>query len=444
METDVNTMESSTPPSSGREGNEPSEPDRTQPVFLEPPASGPPVPPEPPRWAPLPPPADPGTTQAYSAAAPPAAAAPARPPRAGFRTALMVAAALIAGAISGGVVASNQTPDTVESGRSATSAVNGGNNSSSIAHPQDIQGILAKVEPGVVSIRTQAARQGRFFPSSGAGTGVVLTPDGEVLTNAHVVAGATTIEVRIAGEENFRQADLVGAIASEDVALLKIRNASGLKTVELGKSSELKVGDDVIAIGNALDLDGGLTVTEGIVSALNRSISDVNESLDGLIQTDAAINPGNSGGPLVNADGEVVGINTAVAGDAQNIGFAIAIDTAKPLIDSIRSGRPVAGPSAPNQAYLGVSSQTVDAATAAGLGIGQVSGALITSVETGSAAEKAGLRPGDVVVSVGGTPVTTSEGLGDVVRSHKPGDAVDISWLRGRQRLSAQTTLGSR
>ncbi len=409
--------------------------DRTKPIFFEPPAGS---------YAP---PAPPPTEPLRRVPAPPVPGTPSR--RAGGgRTALVVVAALVGGAISGGIVADRATHDapaaSSTSGSSATgnNATSAGNNTSSIAKPQDVQGILAKVEPGVVSIRTQAARAGRFFPSSGAGTGMVLTADGEVLTNAHVVSGATTIEVRLTGETTWRAADLVGANTAEDVAVVKIRSASGLKTVELGKSSDLKVGDDVIAIGNALDLDGGLTVTEGIVSALNRSISDSTENLSGLIQTDAAINPGNSGGALVNSAGQVVGMNTAVAGDAQNIGFAIAIDKAKPLVEAIRTGTPA--PATATQAYLGIGSQTIDPTTAAGLGLAQTSGAYVTSVETGSAAEKAGLRTGDVITSIGGAAVTSSDDLSAAIKAHKPGDAVDIVWTRARQRVTAQATLGGR
>jgi S1-C subfamily serine protease len=349
----------------------------------------------------------------------------------------------VGGAISGGVVSAVRTDQSTTARGSATTpttaaATGNGHNSSVIAKPQDVQGILAKVEPGIVSIRTQAARPGRFSPSSGAGTGMVLTPDGQVLTNAHVVAGATSIQVRLAGEQNFRPADLVGANTDEDVALVKIRDASGLKTVELGSSSDLRVGDDVIAIGNALDLDGDPTVTEGIVSALNRTLTDSGENLSGLIQTDAAINPGNSGGALVNAAGQVVGMNTAVAGDAQNIGFAIAIDKAKPLIDALRSG------ATGTQAYLGVCSQTVDATTATSLGLSQATGAYVTLVDAGSAADKGGIRVGDVIVSVDGTAVGSSGDLGSAVQAHKPGDAVTLGLVRGSQRLSAQVTLGSR
>jgi putative serine protease PepD len=365
----------------------------------------------------------------------------------------LVAAALVGGAISGGVVSAVRTDQSTTARGSATTpttaaATGNGHNSSVIAKPQDVQGILAKVEPGIVSIRTQAARPGRFSPSSGAGTGMVLTPDGQVLTNAHVVAGATSIQVRLAGEQNFRPADLVGANTDEDVALVKIRDASGLKTVELGSSSDLRVGDDVIAIGNALDLDGDPTVTEGIVSALNRTLTDSGENLSGLIQTDAAINPGNSGGALVNAAGQVVGMNTAVAGDAQNIGFAIAIDKARPLIDALRSGATGAasssGGATGTQAYLGVSSQTVDATTATSLGLSQATGAYVTLVDAGSAADKGGIRVGDVIVSVDGTAVGSSGDLGSAVQAHKPGEAVTLGLVRGSQRLSAQVTLGSR
>jgi len=342
------------------------------------------------------------------------------------------AVALLAGAVIGGVVGAN-TVKTTGTVRSAAPSFN----TSSLAQPQDVQGVLAKVEPGVVFIRTQASRGGRFFPESGAGTGMILTPDGEVLTNAHVVAGATTITVTLNGETTARPADLVGSDAAADVALVHIRDASKLATVSLGRSSDLTVGDGVIAIGNALALQGGLTVTEGIVSALNRDISDQGGSLKGLIQTDAAINPGNSGGPLVTSNGQVVGMNTAVAGDAQNIGFALAIDKVKPVIDSIRANPSGSrSPSAPGStgAFLGVGTQADPTG----------SGVIVVTVDGGSPAAQAGLVPGDVIQAVDGQDVARTDELAGAISSHKPGDQVKVTWDHSGETRSAKVTLASR
>jgi S1-C subfamily serine protease len=318
-----------------------------------------------------------------------------------------------------------------DDGRSGSTAITS-NNGSVVTQTGDVQSILAKVQPGVVYIHTQNSRGGRFFPSQGAGTGVVLTADGEVLTNAHVVAGATSIRVNLAGESQAREATLVAADSSNDLALLKINGARDLKTVELGSSGDLRVGDDVVAIGNALDLEGGFTVTRGIVSALNREIdAQDGTSLSGLIQTDAAINPGNSGGPLVNAGGQVVGINTAVDGQAQNIGFAIAIDKAKPIVERLRSGQSTA--TSP-RAYLGVSSQAV---------VG-TPGATVIDVGAGTPAAGAGLQVGDVIVALDNTPVTDPDSLSAAIGAKKPGDRATVTYQRAGARRTAQVTLGTR
>lgn len=223
-------------------------------------------------------------------------------------------------------------------------------NSASFPKPADVQEVLAKVEPAVVSIDTTAVTRGGDGTVEGAGTGMILTSDGEVLTNNHVVAAATSVTVTLFGQTNPRPARVIGTDPTQDLALVQIENVKGLPTVQLGDSNLALVGDNVLAIGNALALAGGLTVTEGIVSSKNRSLtatSDItgrSETLSGLIQTDAAINSGNSGGPLVNASGQVIGMNTAVAestqgnAPAQDIGFAIAIDTIKPLLAQLRSG----------------------------------------------------------------------------------------------------------
>jgi S1-C subfamily serine protease len=371
--------------------------------------------------APPPPPPPPG-----SSAAPP----PAGPGRISRRLAGVGAAiALLVGAVIGGVVGANTVDSDSTSAARAPS-----NNTSVLPTTSDVQGVLRKVEPGVVFVRTQASRGGRFFPESGAGTGMILTPDGEVLTNAHVVDGATAITVTLNEDGEARPADLVGANRAADVALLRIRGASNLPTVNLGRSGDLKVGDSVLAIGNALDLEGGLTVTEGIVSALDRSLSDSNGSLNHLIQTDAAINHGNSGGPLVTADGLVLGVNTAVAGDAQNIGFALAIDRVKPVIDDIRAGRESSGSGTPAGAFLGVSTSASE----------NGDGAVVREVVRGSPAEKAGLQVGDVIVSVGGRTVSDPQDLSGAIGRHDPGDEVEVRWRRGADTRSARVALTTR
>jgi S1-C subfamily serine protease len=362
----------------------------------------------------------------------PTPAAPSRAPR---WLAAVIAASVLGGAGAGAGVSALMRDDS-KTVTAAASSATAGRNSSVVAKPSDVQGILAKVGPAVAYVRTQAFRSGRFFPSTGAGTGVVLTPDGELLTNAHVVAGATSIKVTLNNETQAHDATLIGADTNADLALVKISGVSNLPTAELGNSGDLKVGDSVIAIGNALNLQGGMTVTEGIVSALNRSLDATDGSLSGLIQTDAAINPGNSGGPLVNAAGQVVGINTATSGDAQNIGFAIAIDKAKPVIDRLKKGggsssSSSSGTTQASGAFLGVS--VTDGNT----------GALVADVDPTSPAGKAGLQQGDEIVSLGGSTVGSADDLTTAMQSHKPGDRVTLTWVRGQGRQSADVQLAS-
>ena len=352
--------------------------------------------------------------------------------------ALAAIAALVGGLVGGGVVTALDDD----------SPASGGRNTSVIARPQDIQGILSRVEPGVVAIRTEAFDPRDLFqrfPRQGAGTGMIISAAGEVLTNAHVVENATSIKVTLDGEREARDADVVGRHPEVDVALLRIRDARGLETVQLGDSSRLRVGDDVVAIGHALALPGGPTVTEGIVSALDRELESRSGTLSNLIQTDAAINPGNSGGPLVNADGQVVGINTAViqsSGNelAQNIGFAIAINTVKPLLDDLRKGEEVAA----SPAYLGVQSQTLTPDIAEQFGFSTERGAIIAQIVPDSPADKAGLRRGDVITRFGGTDIDGAEELVSAVRSKKPADRVEVTFKRGEDERTVTVTLESR
>jgi putative serine protease PepD len=356
-------------------------------------------------------------------------------------------AALI-GALVGAIVAASVVAIADDNGNGSTTSAAGGvaaaprsrNNTSSVARPSDIQGILRKIEPAVVSINTRGFSESDLFgvtPQQGAGTGIVISGDGLVLTNAHVISGATSIKVRTI-DGKVRDARVLGAVTTADIALVKMNDASNLQTATLGNSSDLVVGDDVLAVGNALGLGGDPTVTLGIVSALGRSIDTDNGRLEGVIQTDAAINPGNSGGPLVNSDGEVVGVNTAIAGQAQNFGFSIAINTIKPIIDRLKAGGDT------SQAFLGVSSLTVDQQVAQQLGLDVEKGALVRDVTPGSPAENAGIRPGDVVTKLDGKDIATSDDLVAAVRGHKPGDAVEVTVDRQGQTRTVKVELGSR
>ena len=247
--------------------------------------------------------------------------------------AAVVALSFGAGALGGRITSDdNSTPTTT---RVAAQPVTMNLSGTSI----DVAAVLARVEPSVVSISTQISVQSGPFTEqgTGAGSGIVVDADGTILTNAHVIDGATSITVTVAGETKARHATVIASDTARDLALLHVDDNAGLVAAPLGNSSDLAVGDQVVAIGNALALEGGPTVTQGIVSALGRSIETDTGTLHGLIQTDAAISSGNSGGPLVNAAGQVIGMNTAVATSsgtvsASNIGFAISIDAIRSFI----------------------------------------------------------------------------------------------------------------
>jgi putative serine protease PepD len=297
--------------------------------------------------------------------------------------------------------------------------------------------VVAAVAPAVVSIQVEGSQ------GVGAGSGVILTADGEVLTNAHVVEGATSVRVQVTGEAQPRNATIVGADPSADLALLRLEGRGGLPTVTFGASASVAVGDDVVAIGNALALQGGPTVTRGIVSALGRTLETAHGSLQGLIQTDASISSGNSGGPLVNVQGQVIGINTAVAAtnrttSAENIGFAIAVDRIAPVVERLRRGgagsAPTTAPPAGTSARLGV--EATDSSDGR-------QGATVESVTPLSSAALAGIQTGDLVVRIGDKDVVDATSLAGAVRSYQPGETVDVVVVRGGRRLSLRATLDS-
>ncbi len=270
----------------------------------------------------------------------------------------------------------------------------------------------------------------------GVGTGVVLTSDGEILTNAHVVEDASEVVVRFAGETEPRVAKVLASDLGNDLALLKI-DATGLTAATFAKPGSVRIGDTVIAIGYALALDGGPTVTSGIISALKRTIETESGALNSLIQTDAAISSGNSGGPLVNLKGEVVGINTAVArGDsesaANNIGFSISVEEVLVVIEQLRAQ---ANGAKRQEGFLGVGLTGREDG-------GQ--GAIITNVQADSPADLAGILIDDIVLSVDGEPIDGQLGLVASIRDAIPGQVVKIEVSRAGKRMIFEVTLIAR
>ena len=268
------------------------------------------------------------------------------------------------------------------------------------------------------------------------GTGVVVTSDGEILTNAHVIEGATSVVVRFAGETEPRVAKILATDVGNDLALIKVE-ATGLIAATFAKPGSVKIGDAVIAIGYALALDGGPTVTSGIVSAMKRTIETESGALNSLIQTDAAISSGNSGGPLVNLKGEVVGINTAVArGDSEsaatNIGFSISVDEVLIVIEQLRDQ---ANGDERREGFLGVGLTGREDG-------GQ--GAIITDVRAGSPADNAGILVNDIVLSVDGEPIDGQAGLVAAIRDAVPGQKVKIEISRDGERMTFEATLVAR
>jgi S1-C subfamily serine protease len=307
--------------------------------------------------------------------------------------------------------------------------------------------IAAKVNPAIVDIQTTIGN------SQAAGTGMVVSSDGEILTNNHVVSGSTSITVTVLGRSQDYTAHVLGVDVSEDIAVIQIDGpVSGLSTVTFADSSSVKVGDAVVAIGNALGQGGTPHATQGQVTALDQTITASegqgnSETLDGMIQSDAVIYPGDSGGALVNTSSQVVGMITA--GEAQgfrsagsNTGYAIASNTAIGIVNRIRAHEQSADLTYGQVGYLGVAVQTLDSSTASQLGLNVSSGALVTAnPQSGTPAAGAGITRGSVIVSVGGSAVTSADTLGTAVRSHRAGDQVTVKWVNASGTHTATVTL---
>jgi serine protease Do len=313
--------------------------------------------------------------------------------------------------------------------------------------------VAKKVSPSVVSITSKTVTRG-FFGSAqeatGAGTGMIVTSDGLILTNRHVVDDAAATYTVVLSNGKSYPAKVVSRDTVNDVAFVRI-SATGLPAVELADSGAVKVGQRVVAIGNALGQFQN-TVTDGIISGLSRGIeagdgsgsqsAGSSEQLQNLLQTDAAINPGNSGGPLVNLEGQVVGINTAVAGQAQNIGFAIPINEVKPLVASVKSAGRIVRP------YLGVRYVAVDQQVATQNDLAVTNGAWVQAsddanpgVVADSPAAKAGVKEGDIITKVGGDKIDATHSLQSLITKHKVGDKITIVVLRDGKSQNLDVTL---
>ncbi|RLC91509.1 MAG: serine protease [Chloroflexi bacterium] len=300
--------------------------------------------------------------------------------------------------------------------------------------------LVEMIGPTVVSVVTEKITRDMFFqpvPKRGAGSGIIVDPNGFIVTNNHVVEGATSVTVTLSDGNTF---DVIKWATDPwtDLAVLQINPGRDLPYAHFleGSLEKLEALDEVVAVGNALALPGGPTWSKGVVSNLGRSIQLSGDVVvDDVIQTDAAINPGNSGGPLVNMAGQVVGINTAIAAEAENIGFAISTDTAIPVVNNlVRKSRVPC-------AWLGVSVLSVTQSLQEQEGLVVDRGALIVTVASGSPADEAGLKAGDVIVKLGDWDVTSSEELVDAIQSYNAGDTVEITCWRGSQLFVTEATL---
>jgi S1-C subfamily serine protease len=390
------------------------------------------------------------------------ASAPPPPPRRNHKRGLILtgAVALAAGATAGALIGS-------------THGVTASTMTAASRTPLSASQIASRVDPALVDIVTTLGYQG----ASAAGTGIVLTSDGEVLTNNHVIRGATSIKVTDVGNGRTYTAKVVGYDASKDVAVIKLQNASGLTTANLGDSSSVQTGDAVTALGNAGGKGGTPSVATGAVTALNQSITASDEGsganseqLSGLIETNADIQPGDSGGALVNSYGQVIGMNTAAStgtqfqsdsGQSAAQAYAIPIDNAETIADQIEAGQSSSTVHIGATAFLGIQSDGSSSGSGSGdsggfggfggfgdgsgtNGSGTSNGVTISGTLSGSAAANAGLTAGDTITSVGGQAVSSTDDIQQALVKYHPGDKISVSWVdQAGQSHTATVTLAS-
>lgn len=344
-----------------------------------------------------------------------------------FGAIILIGLCVVGGIFAFRYLGPNDTP-------SLTSSNDG--NTTVTEQESSIASVAEKVGPSVVSIVTQTQSRSYYGTTSGsaAGTGIIISKDGYVMTNNHVLEGASNVSIIDSKGELYNDVTIIGRDPLNDIAFLKIKSDATFAPVTLGSSSTIRTGQQVVAIGNALGQYSN-TVTSGIISGTGRPItagtqSGDTESLTDLIQTDASINPGNSGGPLVNLSGQVIGINTAIVEDANGIGFAIPINATKGIIEGVLETGKV------SRAYLGVNYLTVTPDVAREYNLPVRSGAYINQnngaspVAPGSPAEKAGLKAGDIITKINDETVGTQGSLSSILGEYRPGDKVTLTYLR--------------
>lgn len=377
-----------------------------------------------------------------------------RPKSRGDKRPLLIVALLIAAGLMG--FAGSWAQDYLKSGTQQTTVLNtskqDGNN---VVTPNEesIAAVAKAVSPSVVSILTTSSQVNQLFnqqyQQEGAGTGMIVSSNGYIMTNKHVIDGADKVTVVLPNGKTYENVSVLGSDPLNDVAFLKINNVSGLPAIVMGDSKTIRIGQSVVAIGNALGQYQN-TVTSGIVSGTGRPVTASSngaangstENLTDLIQTDAAINSGNSGGPLLNLKGQVIGINTAIAQDAQSIGFAIPISATKGLLAHvIKTGKV-------ERAYLGVQYMPLTPALKDQYHLSVDRGDYITadrgsSVQANGPAAKAGLKDGDVITQVNGFNVGEVASVSSLISEYEPGQSVQLTVVRGDKTLTLNATLGT-
>lgn len=371
-----------------------------------------------------------------------------RPSKAAVISISIITAILIALGIGAGIqyLSQQQQSPAASTSRSSLEATTDGN-ATITDEESTIANVAEKVSPSVVSIMTETQSRSFYGPttSAGAGTGVIISEDGYVMTNNHVVESVANIAVVDNNGQQYTDVEFIGRDPLNDIAFLKITSDTKFKPATLGNSSTIRIGQQVIAIGNALG-QYSHSVTSGIVSGVGRPIqaaaSDgTTESLTDLIQTDASINPGNSGGPLVNAAGQVIGINTAIVEDANGIGFAIPINSTKGVLAGVLQTGKV------SRSYLGINFIPITPAVANQYKLDRKEGAYVfaegrSAIASGSPASKSDLRQGDIITKINDESLGKQGSLSSVIGQYRPNDTVTVTYVRDGQERTTTITLG--